>query len=262
MKKSIENSGDNEKIKDPGKKRKGRRTSSEIDKSLNDALADLISKDGFSILTLSSVTQKAKVEPPVIYNNFGSLMGLLESFTQKYNHWLDDIVDESIMDFNESRHEAFLSKLLKGIAQKLDKDKCMQQLLIWEVQEKNNITTTSAKLREANTRIFSKFYENYFKKADVDFNMVVAILMAGIYYLILHKDVSTFYMTDITTKEGWHSFNKTIDKLCGFLFSELNPNQQILETALKLKKKGICVSVISECTGLNIEQVSGLRDSD
>jgi hypothetical protein len=132
----------------------------------------------------------------------------------------------------------------------------MQRLLIWEVQEKNNVTEKTARMREMNVYTFASFYDNYFKDADVDFNVYTSIIIAGIYYLILHKDVSTFCSVDFSKEEGRERLLKTIKKLCIMLFSEQQPDRQQVEIASKLKEKGVDISIIAECTELTFEQIS------
>lgn len=235
-----------------------RRTNEEIDKDITTALKKIVGKVGFSNITLKAIAQESSVEPPVFYNKFGDLSGLLEVFVKKYEFWLNEIVDKHIGEFHKGNHEKFLSLLLKGIAKELFKDRVMQQLLIWEVLDINQITEKSAVIREANTRMFSKFYEEYFKDADINFNVFVSMLISGIYYLILHKDTSTFCTIDYNSPEAKEQLYKTIDKLCAMLFAELEPKKKEIEIAQKLKAKGVDNVIIAESTGLTIEQINTL----
>jgi AcrR family transcriptional regulator len=238
------------------KEKRTRRTKKEIDGNIDVAMKKMVEKKGFINLTLSAIAQQAKIDPPVIYNKYKNLNSLLEGFTKGYDHWLNAIIDKQVENFHAGKHEAFLSGLFREMAQELYNDRIMQQLLVWEVAENNNITERSAKIRESNVYLFSGFYDMYFKGADVDFNVYTSILIAGIYYLVLHKDVSTFCSVDFSTEEGKERLLKTIKKLCAMLFSEQQPDKQRLEIAWKLKEKGVDINIIAECTGLTLDRIS------
>ncbi len=235
-----------------------RRTKAEIDKNIDAAMEKLVAQKGFSGITLLGVAQEAQIETPVLYNKYGGLDGLLEAFTKKYEYWINDVFEKLLPDFNTGNHEAFIYGLFRGIGKKLYKDRVMQQLLIWEVQEKNHITDHSAKLREDNSRILSQAYELYFKDSGISFNAFSAIIIGGIYYLILHKDASTFGLIDFSTKEGEELLFTTIDKMCDMLFAELNRNKQAFEIARKLKERKVDITVIAESTGLTEKQINEL----
>ncbi len=235
-----------------------RRTNYEIDKNITAAMEKLVAERGFSKLTLAAVAQEAKVEPPVIYNKYGGLEGLLEAFAKRYEYWLNDIFDKILSDYNKGNYEVFISKLFVNIAKKLYKDRVMQQLLAWEVQELNHITGNSAVVRESNSYLISKTLGDHFReKCGEDFNAFSAIIVSGIYYLILHKETSTFAAIDFNTKEGENRLIAIVEKLCSVFFGLLEPEN--VQIAAKMKKKDIDIKTIAECTGLTVEQINKLK---
>lgn len=242
--------------KDTLKKKRIRRTNNEVERDIMAAVKSLVEEKGFANVTLSGIAQKAKVELPVIYNRYTDLNGLFEIFIEKYSFWLNDILENYIDLFKSGNYDVFLSKFLRDVVFELYKDKGMQRLILWEVSEGNVITSKTSKLREANTNIFVKSYENIFKDVDLDFNTLTALVMGGIYYQILHRDRSKFCDVDFTTEEGKARLVKTIDKVYSWVFSLVKPNSQMEETALKLKNKGVDIEIIAECTGLSIDQIS------
>ncbi|GHT40205.1 transcriptional regulator [Bacteroidia bacterium] len=237
------------------RKKRVRRPNSEIDQNIAAAMKKLVARKGFSNLTLSAVAQQSKVDPPVLYNKFGDLNGLLKLFTENYELWPSKIIDGHIQKFQDGKHEEFLCEVLSDITQELYKDKIIKQLLIWELADTNEINRNTAKMRESNVYMFSRVYKNLFNETDVDAPVFVAIIVAGIYYLVLHKDVSTFCSVDFSSEEGKKALLKTIEKLCSILFAELAPNKQLLKVAAKLKKKGVDINTIAECTGLPLELI-------
>jgi hypothetical protein len=183
------------------------------------------------------------------------LNGLLKLFTEDYELWPSKIIDRHIQKFQDGKHEEFLCEVLVDITQELYKDQIIQQLLVWELADTNEITRNTAKMRESNVYMFSRMYKNLFNEADVDAPVFMAIIIAGIYYLVLHKDVSTFCSVDFSSEGGQKLLLKTIEKLCSMLFAELPPDKKLMKIAAKLKKQGVDINIISECTGLPLELI-------
>ncbi len=236
-----------------------RRTNAEIDRSIAIAVTKLAEKTGFWSFTLSAVSQQAKIEPPVLYKRFGGLQGLLEDFIKRYDYWFNDIIDNSIDDFNTGSHKEFISKFLKDLAQKLYKDKVIQRLLVWELIRINKITDKTAVMREANTFFFSKYYENHFKSAGIDFNIVLSLIMAGIYYLIAYKDISTFCTIDYSKEDGLKRLLKTIDWLVDISFEKLEENKKLSEMIRKMKEDNLPNKTIAKYTGLSVSEIASIK---
>ncbi|WP_165024258.1 MULTISPECIES: TetR family transcriptional regulator [unclassified Dysgonomonas] len=244
--------------KDREKGKRIRRTNYEVERDIMNAVKNLVEERGFGNVTLSAVSQEAKVELPVIYSRYGNLNGMFEAFVEKYNFWLNSILENYIDDFKSGNYDIFLTKFLRDVTFELYKDKGMQQLILWEISENNAITSKTSKLREANTNMFVKFYENLFKDTDINFSALTALVMGGTYYLVLHRDSSTYCGVDFSTDEGKKELVDTIDKIYSWVFSLIQPNKQMQEVASKLKKRGVDFEIISESTGLSIEEISEL----
>jgi AcrR family transcriptional regulator len=240
------------------KERRMRRTNLVIDRNIDEAVKKLVSEVGFSNLTLKAIAEEATVDPPVIYNKYGNLNGLLREFIQQYENWLTHIEAKSIRNFQTGKYQRFLTLLLKNTAKRVNADRVIQELLIWEVQEKSDMTRQSARMREANTFLFSSFYSDYFEGTGVDFNMFMALISAGIYYLIMRKDVLPFCEIDLNKKEDFDRMLDMIEKLIEWIFSERKADQKMEDVAIRLKQKGIDVAVIAEATGLSVEHINEL----
>lgn len=89
----------------------------------------------------------------------------------------------------------------------------MQELLIWELSSDNYITRHTADNREQNSKYLLDYYNNGLKDFPIDFNALIALFIAGIYYLILHRDISTFCGIDFSKKEGLDLLKKN-DSAC------------------------------------------------
>ncbi|NJO93079.1 MAG: hypothetical protein HC831_32060 [Chloroflexia bacterium] len=96
-------------------------------------------------------------------------------------------------------------------------------------------------------------YEDVFKDSGIDFNAISAIIIAGVYYLILHKEHSTFCMVDVKNEKD--RIPGAVKQLVDMLFNSLEQNNYKLDVAKKAKKAGIDISTISEITGIPVGEL-------
>ncbi len=78
----------------------------------------------------------------------------------------------------------------------------MQKLLIWEVSDSNYITERTAENRERHSQNLVEYFEKTDSDPNINIRVVSALLISGIYYLALHKNISTFCGIDFRSKEG------------------------------------------------------------
>lgn len=119
----------------------------------------------------------------------------------------------------------------------------MLELLRWEVNEVNAVTKRSAMNREVQTLPLTSMYGNQFKDNDIDFVAISALLIAGIYYLNLHRKCSPFCGIDISTEDGRGRLMNAIEVLSGKMFKDGNTlqkryNDKITAIADKMKQRG------------------------
>lgn len=240
------------------KQRKPRRTKISLEKDFMDAVKSVIERDGFSKTTLAAISEKANIMPNVFYKRYNSLEELFDEYVKKYDYWLADITNTIDTDYIDNYADLF-QKILHGLIESLYANKSMQQLLIWELAEENEITLRSARLREANAaelvNKFDKAYKLINKKIDI--RVVSALFISGIYYLILHKNRSTFCNVDFSKKEGRKLLLDNIEELTKLIFAN-NQKNEILRIAYNMKAKGMDKETIMEVTGLTGAEVQSL----
>lgn len=184
--------------KDKPKGRRPKRTKAQIDDCINQAAVAEIIEKGFSDTILYGIIKRAKIEPVVFYNRYKSLELFYDEFVKSKDYWFENLLKE-IDEPQLSREE--LTKILVSLIDVLDKDSVMLELLRWEVASENPTTRRSAALREFHTLPLAKDYENLFKNTEVDMLSLSALVIGGIYYLELHKNLSPFSGIDLKTEE-------------------------------------------------------------
>lgn len=106
--------------------------------------------------------------------------------------------------------------------------------------------------REIQTLPLTDIYGNQFKDSDIDFVAISALLIAGIYYLNLHRKCSPFCGIDISTEEGRNRLMNAVEALADKLFSakdyaEERYRQKISTIAERMRQKGLSEEDINFC---------------
>lgn len=204
------------------KARRPRRSKADIEDAIHKAAVSQIKKKGFSLALVTDIVKRAKIEPVVFYNRYKNLDEFYDTFVKDYDYWLSDLVRDSIENIDSE--EAY-SNVIEKILNNLLSDDIMTELLRWEVAEGNNITERTARLRTMHAvDIFRNFEE---KHADIgiDVTAVSALLVAGIYYMLLHKDRSSMIGIDINQAAGKRRIVNAIREISRLIFQEKENRQ-------------------------------------
>lgn len=230
-----------------------------LERDFMNAIKAVIEEEGFSRTTLAAITEKAGIVPNVFYNRFKSLDDLFDEYIKKFDYWLVDVAGNIEAQEIED-HSVTFENILVALTESLYTNRSMQQILLWELAEENEITLRSAKLREANTSGIVESFDNYYKTidSDMDIRVVSALFIAGIYYLILHRQRSTFCGVDFNKKEGRELLVRNIRELSKLIFHKEEVLDETFRIAQNMKSKGFDTETILEITGLSPEQTDRL----
>lgn len=232
-----------------------RRKGNDIEQSIIKAAVELISDKGFLELAVTGIIKKAKIEPVVFYNRYRDLNEFINEFVKNYDYWFSDIVKQcSVKEDKKHKYIELLQSLLKS----LKENRIMQHLLKWELSTNNEVTQRTAWLREVHTLPLVKEYGSLFSNTPVDIVAISALIVGGIYYLILHSSLSSFSGIDISTDEGEKRIMNAIEYLSDTLFAKLVEENKIIDIIKKMKENNIDVGVIANCTGVSVEIIKNI----
>lgn len=238
------------------KPKRARRTQIALEKDIMDAAKQVIEEFGFENTTVSAIVQRAGIEPNVFYKRFENLGSLFEQVTQRYDYWISDVMD---IRAEHDDYGTFYHEIMTELARSLYRNKSMQKLLLWELSDSNPTTRRTAGLRESHSTLLMERLEFLFKDSDIDIDVFTALMIGGIYYMILHKNTSTFCGVDFSTRAGKERLLTTIRNASRKIFDNRLPAPGVLEIARRMKNQGIDEQTISACTDLTVECIRELR---
>ncbi len=231
--------------------KKSRRNKHQIRRELLDSVGEALKKHGFANLGVNLIAEYAQVDKNTIYRHYKDFQELLTQYIEKQDYWLKSL--EQYKEYKITDFKGFLSKIISGQYETIYRNKELQQLLIWELAELSTRTKAIARQRETLSEGLIKQYEEIFRDSGIDFNAISAILIAGVYYLILHKEHSTFCLIDVKNESD--RVPKAIGQLVDMLFNNLEQYNCKIDIAKKAKKAGIDITTISEITGIPVDKL-------
>lgn len=206
------------------KARRPRRSKADIEEAIQKAAISQIKKKGFSMALVTDIVKKAKIEPIVFYNRYRNLDEFYDEFVKKYDYWMSDLIRDSM---HEIATEEGYSNVIEKLMNNLISDEIMTELLRWEIAEDNHITERTSRLRELHVVELVNSYVKDLNARDTDILAITALLVAGLYYLILHKDRSTFAGIDLNSATGRQRVIKAIRSVAAMMF-RLHDNDRML----------------------------------
>lgn len=127
----------------------------------------------------------------------------------------------------------------------------MQKLLLYEMSVINETTKRTAETRDIMNLNLIAFYDNLFKPAKINIKAIMANLIGGIYYLILHRRCAKTCTIDFSTQEGEKVFFEWIDFLTDAIFDKLEAYERNRKAAQEMLSDGISEFKICKYMGIN-----------
>lgn len=231
------------------KERRKRRSAKDIEESILDAANQLIENDGFSILTVTGIIHLAEIEPVQFYHRYEDLNKFIDEYVKKYDYWFNDIIKSQKQSSNDKE---LYTNILTGLFHSLSENKAMQELLKWELANNNETSQRTARLRELHTLPLCQKYSKLFSDTDIDIVTISALIIGGIYYLILHDELSTFSGINLKMESDRQRVIKAINKLSDILFTPIPSSltRETIDIIIKMKEDNIPVEKIAYYTGI------------
>jgi len=197
------------------KTRRPRRSKADIEEAIHKAAVAQIKKKGFSLALVTDIVKKAKIEPIVFYNRYKNLDEFYSEFVKNYDRWLPDLINGAV---RETGTEEEYTNILEKLMTSLLSDDIMTELLRWEISEGNHITERTSHLRELHAMELHNKYSYLYNRDDLDITAISALIVAGIYYFVLHKNRASITGIDINTPEGKSRVHNAIRSLAALMF--------------------------------------------
>ncbi len=201
--------------------RDGERTQREL---LN-AIGEILKQCGYTGLRVNKIARHIGKDKSAIRHHFGRLVDLEKAYIREKDYWppfferfqLNDhpTKEEIKTMFTELMQENFHSFLANPE---------MQKIILWQISEENPLMRSVSEAREEKGAVLLSKANPYFIPSGTSFKAVIALLLGGIYYLVLHAETnkSTVCGIDVNLEHDRNTVIKTIGEIIEWAFAATN----------------------------------------
>ena len=172
---------------------------------------------GYFGLKASKIAYVAGVSKTLIYRYFGNVEELFKVYLSQKDFWVSMQTElRGLLDANQHDHgKEFTKQALQGQISYFFENKEMQEIMRWQISQPNEIARSLADARERVGEELLRIIEPHFRDSDVNFRAILAVIVPGIYYLVLNAKVngSTFCGIDINKSEDMKQVQKAVGQL-------------------------------------------------
>ena len=196
----------------------------ETKNKLIDAAGEIFKNSGYAALKASRIAYIAGVSATLIYRYFGNVQELFKAYLLKKDYWIPYHQDlENTLEAN--RHDSGRELAKNMLEKQMDyfyNNPEMQKIVRWEISEANDLSRSLADSRERLGDQMLGITDNHFKDSGVNFRVLLGLMIAGIYYLVLHAKTngSTFCGIDINKEKDMKEVQKTLKQMVDWAYEK------------------------------------------
>lgn len=188
------------------------------------AVGKVLLKKGYTGLNASAVAKEAGVDKSLVWTYFGNLNNLVEEYISQRDFWKfkakDSIENLTVVPKEVNEHD--MAALLQFQFQALLEDEILQRIMLWGISEKKDFLRNLSDEREIIGEAIFKNIGPQFKDSNIDIRGILAILVAGIYYLVLHGKIngSLFCGINLNTVNGEKRIKESISQIISMAYKK------------------------------------------
>lgn len=192
---------------------------------LIDAVGNIIKNKGYKGLGLNAIAKEADVSKILIHRYFGTVDQLVEAYVLKNDYWIAKATEVKVETSGKSDRESLrdlVIHLLRGHFEYFNTHEEMRSIILWEITERTMLLNSICQVRETVGGMLIEKSAPIFANSNKNLKAITAIIVSGIYYMILHskKNESTICGIDVSSKEGEKEILKAIDQIIEWTFIE------------------------------------------
>jgi len=193
-----------------GEKNDKSRTMSKLIQSVGTVLA----AKGYTGLTPTNLAKAAGVDRKLISAYFGHIDHLIATYIKTKDYWIvaSDSAEALFKNNAQTSSRHLLEHMLLDQIVQFSANEEMQKVILWQLSERSEMMSQLSQARDDVSALFFPFADEELKDKQVDLRAVTSLLIAGIYYLVLHTKTtdSTFCEIDLTQEEGMNRIREAI----------------------------------------------------
>ena len=210
----------------------GQRDRHQTRRKILEGVGRLLARSGFRELGINAIAREAGVDKVLIYRYFGGIPELLRAFAEESDFWPG--LQELALDAGESRVETTPAERAKfalvAFFRALRNRPVTQEIMRWELLERNELTDALAQYREEQSAAFLQPFDG---SKEIDIRAAASVIAAGLTYLVLRSKTTDIYNgLHLDSAEDW----ERIERAAGFLVDAAFIAERPTNPARQLKR--------------------------
>jgi AcrR family transcriptional regulator len=194
------------------------RNREETRKKILTAVGRLLARKGSRGLGINAIAREARVDKVLIYRYFGSLDQLYRAFALEGNTFpsLEEVSEGRLPEFPNLTPADVARTIILGFGRAIRQRPITQEIMRWELQERNALTDGLAKEREKESQQWLALARDLH---GVDVSAVISILAAAQVFLTLRsKTADTYNGISLRSEGGWKRIEDAVALLSDLFF--------------------------------------------
>ncbi|MCP4119661.1 MAG: TetR/AcrR family transcriptional regulator [Desulfobacteraceae bacterium] len=188
---------------------------------LIDAVGRILSKEGFKGLGVNKVAREAGMDKVLVYRYFGGLPQLVLAYSQTGDFWptKEELIGEDLELLKQMPFDRQMAEFFKRFLRAIRKRPQTQEILAWEVLERNELTK---QLEQVRIKTILEYFDCFDNLPDtIDLSAIVVLMAGAVNYLIIKSRIhTTVGGIDLTSNQGWDRMETGIDLLLKGIFDD------------------------------------------
>jgi AcrR family transcriptional regulator len=209
-----------------GKKRRiGQRDSEATRRKLLEATSAIMRESGFSALKIGNIARVIGMDKNLIRYHFSNLAGLQKAYIREKDYWPPFFERFSVgPDSTAFDLEQLFSELMAENLRFFYGDTEMQKIILWQISERNALMRSISDAREADGEQLLGLTDKFFSGTEVNFRAVIALLLGGAYYMVLHANGNGSVVCGIDVHSDRYRADvmRTIGQVVGWAFARVD----------------------------------------
>lgn len=188
-----------------------RRDPDQTRRLLIEAVGHILVTKGYPSFSAREVAHTAGVDKKLINYYFGSLNNLLKTYIHEKDFWMPVFREFTIPE----DPKAYILGVLKEQLEYFLQNEEMQRFIHWQVSEYHPVISSVSMMREAEAERILEMCRGRFSGSPVNLNAVIAILVAGIYCIVLQNNTGNSPVCGIDLCQEAHreSLLQTVEQI-------------------------------------------------
>ena len=195
---------------------------------LIEVVSKIMKENGHTFLKTMKITRRMGRNKNIIIYHYKNLNDLLKTYIRQKDYW-PGFFERFKQVENPGQNEimGLFSELMQDNLKLLQVTPEMQKIILWQISEASPMLKSVSEDREKEGANVIALAKPFFDGSDVNFNAVLALILGGSYYLVLHNETnkSTVCGIDINRDRDKELVLKTIGQMISWAFEKAFPKQ-------------------------------------